>query len=149
MHGPYYTAILRCTDHIIQPYYDARTVLYSHTTMHGPQNIKFKICPETLNSIKFGLYTWRCRWVFYVCIFATRFVLFYCVCIAVLHASCRIDSSQYPEGPATGHLGTGFACFPSVEKRMPRWFLRLQVATACFSCSPPDLNFLVTYFTFM
>jgi hypothetical protein len=24
-----------------------------------------------------------------------------------------------------------------------------QVATACFSCSPPDLNFLVPYFIFM
>ena len=25
-----------------------------------------------------------------------------------------LASSQYPEGPATGHLGTGFACFPCV-----------------------------------
>ena len=32
---------------------------------------------------------------------------------------------------------------------MLRWFPRHQVATACFSCSPPDLNFLVTYFIFM
>jgi hypothetical protein len=32
---------------------------------------------------------------------------------------------------------------------MLRWFPTLQVATACFSCSPPDLNFLVPYFTFM
>jgi hypothetical protein len=28
-------------------------------------------------------------------------------------------------------------------------FPRLQVATACFSCSPPDLNFLDPYFIFM
>jgi hypothetical protein len=28
-------------------------------------------------------------------------------------------------------------------------FLRLQVATACFSCSPPNLNFLDPYFAFM
>ena len=32
---------------------------------------------------------------------------------------------------------------------MLRWFPRLQVSTACFSCSPPDLNFLDPYFIFM
>jgi hypothetical protein len=32
---------------------------------------------------------------------------------------------------------------------MLRWFPRLEVATACFSCSPPDLNFLDPNFTFM
>jgi hypothetical protein len=30
-----------------------------------------------------------------------------------------------------------------------RWFPRPQVATTCFSHSPPDLNFLDPYFTFM
>ena len=29
--------------------------------------------------------------------------------------------SQYPEGPATGHLDTGFSWFPCVYKRMLRW----------------------------
>ena len=46
-------------------------------------------------------------------------------------------------------FGTGFSWFPSVYKRMLRWFPRLPVATACFSCSPPDLNFLDPYFIFM
>ena len=32
---------------------------------------------------------------------------------------------------------------------MLRWFPTLQVATACFSCSPPDLNSLDPYFIFM
>ena len=32
---------------------------------------------------------------------------------------------------------------------MLRWFPRLQAATACFSCSPPDLNILDPYFIFM
>jgi len=43
----------------------------------------------------------------------------------------------------TGHLDTGFSLFPCVYKRMLRWFPSFQVATTCFSCSPPDLNFLV------
>jgi hypothetical protein len=29
-----------------------------------------------------------------------------------------------------------------------RWLQRLQVATTCFLCSPPDLNFLDPYFIF-
>ena len=74
---------------------------------------------------------------------------FYCVCIAVLTLDAGLLArSQYPEGPATGHLDTGFSWFPSVYKRMLRWFPSFQVATTCFSCSPPDLNFLVTFFFF-
>jgi len=42
---------------------------------------------------------------------------------------------QYSEGPATGHLDTGFSCFPCVYKQLLRWFPTFQVATACFSCS--------------
>jgi hypothetical protein len=77
--------------------------------------------------------------------------LFDYVCIAVLHTlfAGLLAKSQYPEVPATGHLGTCFSWFPSVSKRMLRWFPRLQAATACFSCSPPDLNFLDPYFVFM
>ena len=70
------------------------------------------------------------------------------MCIAVLHTLVAglLARSQYPEGPATGHLDTGFSWFPSVYKQMLRWFPRLQVATACFSCGPPDLNLLDPYF---
>ena len=56
--------------------------------------------------------------------------------------------SQYSEGPATGHLNTGFSWFACVYKQMLRWFSRFQVATTCFSCIPPDLNLLVTNFIF-
>jgi len=50
-----------------------------------------------------------------------------------------LSRSQYPEGPATGHLDTGFSWFPCVNKRMLRWFPNFQIATTCLSCSPPDL----------
>ena len=48
----------------------------------------------------------------------------------------------------TGHLDTGFSRFPYVYKQMLRWFPTFEVATTCFSCSPPDLNLLVTNFIF-
>jgi len=39
--------------------------------------------------------------------------LLYYVCIAVLTLDAGLLArSQYPEGPATGHLGTGFLGFP-------------------------------------
>ena len=75
--------------------------------------------------------------------------LLYYVCIAVLTLDAGLLArSQYPEGPATGHLDTGFSWFLCVYKRMLRWFPSFQVATTCFSCSPPDLNCLVTFFIF-
>jgi hypothetical protein len=68
-------------------------------------------------------------------------------CIAVLTLGAGLlDRSHYPEGPASGHLDTGFSRFPCVYKRMLSWFPTFQVATTCLSCSPPDLNFLVTFF---
>jgi len=89
-----------------------------------------------------------CSWSFIyflviLCVFLLPRLLFYYVCIAVLHTLVAglLARSQYPEGPATGHLGTCFSWFPCVYKRMLRWFQKLQVATACFSCSPPDLDF--------
>ena len=75
--------------------------------------------------------------------------LLYYVCIAVFTLDAGLLArSQYSERPATGHLDTGFSWFPCVYKQMLRWLPRFQVATTCFSCSPPDLNLLVTYFIF-
>ena len=59
-----------------------------------------------------------------------------------------LATGQYSEGPATGHLDTGFSWFPCAQKQILRWFPRFQVATTCFSCSPPDLNLVVTNFMF-
>ena len=76
-----------------------------------------------------------------------RMYLLYYVRIAVLTLDAGLLArSQYPEGPTTGHLDTGFSWFPFVYKRMLRWFPSFQVATTCLSSSPPDLNFLVTFF---
>ena len=76
-------------------------------------------------------------------------VLLYGVCIAVSTLDAGLlASSQYSEGPATGHLDTGFSRFPCVYKQMLRWFPKIQVATTCFSCSPPGLNLVVTDFMF-
>ena len=92
---------------------------------------------------------------FILCVFV---VLRMCVCCTLCvfvvlcvyccsYFRCRTAGwSQYPDGPATGHLDTGFSWFPRAYKRMLRWFLSFQDATTCLSCSPPDLNFLVTFF---
>jgi hypothetical protein len=91
-----------------------------------------------------------------LCVFAVSYMyllssyvcLLYYVCIAALTLDAGLLArSQYPEGPATGHLDTGFPRFPCVYKRMLRWFPSFQVATTCLSCSPPDLNFLVTFYS--
>ena len=75
--------------------------------------------------------------------------LLHYVCIAVFTLDAGLLArSQYSEGPATGHLDTGFSWFLCVHKQMLRWFPRFQVATTCFSCSPPHLNLLVTNFIF-
>ena len=85
------------------------------------------------------------------------FLTFAVLCVYLLHYVCiavfTLDAgllarSQYTEGPATGHIDTGFSSFRCVYKQILRWFPRFQVATTCFSCSPPDLNLLVTNFIF-
>ena len=66
-------------------------------------------------------------------IFVVPYVyLLYYVCIAVLTLDTGLLArSQYPEGPATGHLDTGFSWFPCGYKQMLRWFPSFQVATTC------------------
>ena len=84
-----------------------------------------------------------CTCSIYSCLVCVIVIL--CVCIAVFTWDAELLArSQYSEVPATGHLDTGFSWFPCVYKQMLRWLPRLQFATTCFSCSPPDLNLLVT-----
>src|SRR5215475_3622417 len=81
----------------------------------------------------------------FLCVLSSSYVyLLYYVCIAVFTLDAGLLAiRQYSEGPATGHLDRDFSWFPCVYKQMLRWFPRFQVATTCFSCSPPDLNSVV------
>ena len=94
-----------------------------------------------------------CIVVLVLCVLLSSYVfLMYYVCIAVFTLDAGLLArSQYSEGPATGHLDTGFSPFPCVYKQMLRWFSRFEVATTCFSCDPPDLNLLklISYFVYM
>ena len=89
-----------------------------------------------------------CIVVVVLCVLLSSYVyLLYYVCIAVFTLDARLLArSLYSEGPATGHLDTGFSWFPCVYKQMLRLFTRFQVTTTCFSCSRPVLNLLVTNF---
>jgi hypothetical protein len=81
-----------------------------------------------------------------LCVFVVPYVyLLYYVCIVLTLDAGLLARSQNPEGPATGHLDTGFSWFPCVYKRMLRRFPNFQVATTCLSFRSPDLNSLVTF----
>ena len=110
--------------------------------------VLFPLCAFLVNCICLACIL--CVFVHLICICCTLCVFVYYVCIAVLTLDAGLLArSQYPEGPATGHLDTGFSWFPCVYKRMLQWFPSFQVATKCFSCSPSDLNFLVTFFSYL
>ena len=55
-----------------------------------------------------------CIVVVVLCVLLSSYVyLLYYVCIAVFTLDARLLArSQYSEGPATGHLDTGFSWFP-------------------------------------
>jgi len=91
-----------------------------------------------------------CIVVVVLCVLLSYVYLLYCVDIAFFLAldAGLLARNQYWEGPATGHFDTGFSWFTCVYKQMLRWFPRFQVANKCFSCSPADLNLVVTDFMF-
>jgi len=54
-----------------------------------------------------------CIVVVVLCVLLSYVYLLYYVCIAVFTVDGGLLArSQYPEGPATGHLDTGFPLFP-------------------------------------
>ena len=93
--------------------------------------------------------------VLFISIYKYQNSFVYCCTMCVLLSytlqlpDCWLEVSIRKVQRPAGHLGTGFSWFPCVYKRMLRWFPRHIVVTACFSCSPPNLNFLVPYFIFM
>ena len=94
-----------------------------------------------------------CRTRCSMCVYCFRICCTMCELLYVCVAGFTLDAellarSQYSEGPATGHLDKGVSWFPCVYKQMLKWFPRFQVAITCSSCSPPDLNLLVTKFIF-
>ena len=66
-------------------------------------------------------------------------------CVSGLRAVPHIND----DARSKPHSLLGFSWFTFVYKRMLRWFPSLQVATTCLSCSPPDLNFLVSFSVFV
>jgi len=56
----------------------------------------------------------ECIFVVVLCVLLLSYVyLLYCVCIAVFTLDVALHArNQYPEGPAIGHLDTGFSWFP-------------------------------------
>jgi len=114
------------------------------------QEIKDSDCPEDMYCCR--VYCCSCL-VCIVVILCVFVILCVCVCVCVHCFFFTLDAgllarSQYSEGPATGHLDTGFTSFPCAQKQMLRWFPRFQVASTCFLFSPPDLNLVVTNFIF-
>ena len=66
-----------------------------------------------------------CIVVVVLCVLSSSVYLLYYVCIAAFTLDDGLLArSQYSEGPATGHLETGFSWFPCVYKQMLRWFPR-------------------------
>jgi len=59
-----------------------------------------------------------CIVVIVLCVLLSSYVyLLYCVCIAVFTSDAGLLArSQYSEGPATGHLDTGFSFPVSISK---------------------------------
>ena len=62
--------------------------------------------------------------LFVLCVLLSSYVyLLHYMCIAAFTSDAGLLArSQYSEGPATGHLNTGFSWFPCVYKQMLRLF---------------------------
>ena len=98
-------------------------------------------CTTRLNRVSNAAEVWFvficlvCIVVVVLCVLLSYYVyLLYYVCIAVFTLDAGLLAiCQYSEGPATGHLDTGFSWFPCVYKQMLIWFPRFQVVTTYFS----------------
>ena len=115
----------------------------SYCILHSPSTSSSLGSNFLIIIIRYLVFTLDVYCCHLMCICCTMFVLLFFTLDARL-----LTRSQYSEGPTTGHLDTGFSWFPCVYKQMLRWFPKFPVATTRFSCSPPDLNLVVTNFMF-
>jgi len=121
---------------------------YSESPATGHLDTGFSWCPCVYKQMLRRFPTFQVATTCFSCSPPNLNLLYY-LCIAVITLDAGLLArSQYSEGPATGHLDTGFSWCPCVYKQLLRRFPTFQVATTCFSCSPPDINLLVTNFMF-
>jgi len=80
----------------------------------------FSLCAFLLTVFVLGVLLSSYVYLLILFVFAEHYVyLLYYVCIAVRTLDTGLLArSQYPEGPATGHLDSGFSWFPCVYSRM-------------------------------
>ena len=112
------------------------------TILETRRSTFFPLCCFSYVFCVLGYYSWV-----YFCYFMCIVLL--CVYCYLTYFSCRIAGWKSVSGRSCDRpTRRRFSWFPCVWKRMLTWFSRLQIATAGFSCSPPDLNFLGPYFIF-
>jgi hypothetical protein len=88
----------------------------------------FVLC-VLLSSYVYLLYCVFVYLLYYVFVYLLYYVFVYLYTCCFTLDDGLLGRSQYPEGPATGHLDTGFSWFPCVYKRMLKGFPNFQVAT--------------------
>ena len=120
--------------------------LYERLLRFQPRPCSIELCTYFLTLVLFTFCT-CCIYMSFVHCCHLRCMCYVCIAVFTLDEGL-LARSQYLEGPATGHLDTGYSWFPCVYTQTLRWFPKFQVVTTCFSCSPPDLNLLVTNFIF-
>ena len=129
---------------------DCSTVITAENSYKLPQQLDAPNFATAKISLKI-MYTLYMLYFKMSCVYCCHLMCICCtMCVVPFFTldAGLLARSQYSEGPATGHLDTGFSWFPCVYKQMLRLFPKFQVATTCFSCSPPDWNLLVTNFIF-
>ena len=109
---------VRCISHYVTMIYITLRVYYITFTLLS----LFSLCEFLLTVFALRVLLSPYVYLLILFVFVVSYVyLLYYVCIAVLTLDAGLLArSQYPEGPATGHLDTGFSWFPCVYKRMLR-----------------------------
>jgi len=90
-----------------------------------------------------------CISVVVLCVLLSYVYLLYCVGIAFFTLDAGLLArSQYSECPANCHFERGLSWFPLSKSKCRNILQDSKFATSFFSCSPTDLNFVITNFLF-